>query len=345
HDNTCALHVTATADMSVMPAVLSSDNTGNRYYLVDGRWLDHEDDLTGNRAIVIHQGLAETRGLKLGDTITLKLRDICYQNRDNGGIYAPDNGYLFDLPSKGQNIETQTDTFEIVGIYNHLPLPGGDDNGSSMYQLTFIPRSVVPENFTPLGTEVYGPSDSLVLDSPVHEEAFLDATREDLAAMGYAITFAETGYHNFKNATEGIGTAARSNVAIFTIILAVCYCLACFVYFRFRRKDLAISRALGVPAGKCIASSVLPLILVGGIGVIAGSILAWNYTQSNAETLLSALVEAAGAEGATAALPMSTLALLILALIAALLVLALIFATVTVKKPVLSQLQGGGNKR
>ena len=134
-------------------------------------------------------------------------------------------------------------------------------------------------------------------------------------------------------------------MVIFTVILAVCYFLAVFVYFRFRRKDIAISRALGVPAGKCVVSSTLPLILVGGIGVTAGSILAWNYTQSNAEALLSALVEAAGAEGSTATLPMDTLVILILILVAALLALSLIFAALTVKKPVLSQLQGGGNKR
>lgn len=337
-DNSRALHLIATADMSVLPAILSADQDGNRYYLVEGRWLDHNDDINANRAIVIHEGLADIRGLKVGDTITLKLRNITYYN----GPYSSPDGYLYDLPKAGQRIKTQTETFEIVGIYNKQ---GGYSSGTSDYQITYIPLSVYPESFSATKTEYYLPSYNFALDSPEHEEAFLDATREDMESMGYVINFQETGYHNFRDATEGIITAARSNVAIFAVILAVCYCLACFVYFRFRRKDLAISRALGVPAGKCIASSVLPLILVGGIGVIAGSILAWNYTQSNAENLLSALVEAAGTEGATAALPMSTLALLILALIAALLVLALIFATVTVKKPVLSQLQGGGNKR
>lgn len=345
HDNSCALHITATSDMSIMPAVLSSDDTGNRYLLANGRWLNHEDDLAGNRVIVIHQGLANARGLSVGDTITLKLRDIRYLDTDVNKYYAPPNGYLYDMPTAKQTIQTQTETFTIVGIYIHLTLPSGYDDGSSMYQLTFIPRSVFPENFTPLGTAEYTPSYSLVLDSPAHEEAFLDATREALTAMGYNITFQENGYQNFKDATDGIGTAAKSNVAIFAVILAVCFCLAVFVYFRFRRKDLSISRALGVPAGKCIISSTLPLILVGGIGIVAGSALAWRYTQANAETLLGALVEAAGAEGATATLPMNTLVILDLNLIAALLALALIFATVTVRKPVLSQLQGGSNKR
>lgn len=345
HDNTCALHITATSDMSIMPAVLSSDDTGNRYLLANGRWLNHEDDLAGNRVMVIHQGLANARGLSVGDTITLTLRNIRYLDTDVNKYYAPPNGYLYDLPSAGPTIRTQTETFTIVGIYIHLPLPSGYDYGSSTYQLTFIPRSVFPESFTPLNTQVYTPSYSLVLDSPAHEEAFLDATREDLTAMGYTITFQENGYQNFKEATDGIGTAARSNVAIFAVILAVCFCLAVFVYFRFRRKDMAISRALGVPAGKCIVSSTLPLVLVGGVGIVAGSVLAWRYTQGNAETLLSALVEAAGAEGATATLPMNTLAVLDGTLIAALLALALIFATATVRKPVLSQLQGGRNKR
>ena len=339
-DNSHALHLIATADMSVLPAVLSFDQDGNRYYLVEGRWLDHNDDLAANRAIVIHQGLADIRDLKLGDTITLTMRDIQYKS--GGRYYSSPRGYLYDLPKAGQQIKTQTEAFEIVGIYNKQ---GGYSSGTADYQVTYIPLSVYPESFSATRTEYYLPSYNFALDSPEHEEAFLDATRDDMESMGYIVNFQETGYHNFRDATEGIITAARSNVIIFAVILAVCYILACFVYFRFRRKDMAISRALGVPAGKCILSSTLPLILVGGLGVIAGSVLAWNYTQGNAETLLSALVEAAGAEGATAALPISTLALLILALIVALLVLALIFATVTVKKPVLSQLQGGGNKR
>ena len=342
NENNHALHLIATADMSVLPAVLSSDQDGNRYYLVEGRWLDHNDDLSANRAIVIHEGLAETRGLKVGDSITLTLRNILYKSPETGGTYSSPEGYLYDLPKAGQRIKTQTETFEIVGIYNKQ---GGYSSGTSDYQITYIPLSVYPESFSATKTDVYLPSYNFALDSPEHEEAFLAATRGDMENMGYIVNFQETGYHNFRDATEGIITAARSNVVIFAVILAVCFCLACFVYFRFRRKDLAISRALGVPAGTCIVSSTLPLILVGGIGVIAGSILAWNYTQSNAESLLSALVEAAGAEGATAALPMSTLALLILALIAALLVLALIFGPVAVKKPVLSQLQGGGNKK
>lgn len=341
-ENSHALHLIATADMSVLPAVLSFDQDGNRYYLVEGRWLDHNDNLKANRAIVIHEGLAETRDLKVGDTITLTLRNILYQSPENGRYYSPPNGYLYDMPKAGQRIKTQTETFEIVGIYNKQ---GGYSRGTSDYQVTYIPLSVYPESFSATKTEYYLPSYNFALDSPEHEEAFLDATRDDMESMGYIVNFQETGYHNFRDATEGIITAARSNVIIFAVILAVCYVLTCFVYFRFRRKDMAISRALGVPAGKCITASTLPLILVGGLGVAAGSVLAWNHTQSNAENLLSALVEAAGAEGATAALPMSTLALLILALIAALLVLALIFATVTVKKPVLSQLQGGRGQR
>lgn len=342
HDNACALQVTATADMTTIPRFQPGavDLNGERYYLAEGRWLNYEDHLAGNRVIVIYGGLANARGLKIGDSITVKLRDIAYAGPTDHT--AQSYGYQHNIQPIGHEEakRTQTETFEIVGIYED------STRGTDGLQVpVYIPLSVFPEDFALAVPDDDPEICSLVLKSPANEEAFRAETEQHLKRMGYQITFVENNYQNFKNSADGIDTAARSNVTIFAVILAVCYCLACFVYFRFRRKDLAISRALGVPAGKCIAASVLPLILVGGVGIITGSALAWNYTQSNAETLLAALVEAASAEGASATLPMSTLAILIVSLIAALLVLAFIFATVTVKKPVLSQLQGGGNKR
>ena len=340
HNNACTLMVTATADMTIIPRFQDGavDLNGERYHLSEGRLLNHADHLAGNRVIVIPQGLADTRGLSVGDPLTIKLLDTS----GPGGYTTGFLGYDRELHPIGREESgmSRTETFEIVGIYEDLSY-----GTTGRQRPVYIPLSVFPEDFpTSVSNDDPGIC-SLVLNSPADEEAFQLEAEQRLASMGYNITFQQNNYRSFKNSADGIDTAARSNVAIFAVILAVCFCLACFVYFRFRRRDIAISRALGVPAGKCVTASTLPLILVGGLGIAAGSALAWNYTQSNAENLLSALVEAAGAEGATAALPMSTLALLILALIAALLVLALIFATVTVKKPVLSQLQGGRNKR
>ena len=346
HDNACALDLTATADMSALPVVRSTNSHGSRYRLVDGRWLDREDDLAGNRVIVIHRGLAEARGLAVGDTVTLKLRDIAFWSEQEGIYYTNSNGYLTQLQPIGQEVPTRTETFEIVGVYDHTFSAIMNNYGSLVYQWAYIPRSVFPESFHPAfpGADTSG-THSFVLDSPEHEDAFLVATREDLAAMGYSAVFLENNYRGFKDATAGIAESARSNAVIFAVILAVCFCLACFVYFRFRRRDLAISRALGVPAGKCVAASALPLVLVGGVGAAAGAIAAWNYTQANAEDLLSTLLEAAGVEEAAAALSAADLALLVLILAAALLVLALLFAALTVRRPVLSQLQGGRNRK
>ncbi len=346
HDNACALSLTATADMSTIAAIQSANYYESRYYLVDGRWLDHEDDLAGSRVIVIPHGLALARDLAIGDTITLTLRDTSYAY--DGHYYVDGTGYLTDLQPIGYELSSQTETFEIVGIYGSTPSPGGDRWGSLVNQFAYIPLSVFPETFHPAldsdGTLFSGPY-TLVLDSPEHEDAFLDATREDLAAMGYTVTFRETGYRTFKSATEGIGATARSNVLLFAVIVAVCFCLACFVYFQSRRRDLAISRALGVPIGKCVTASALPLVLTGCVGIAGGSVPAWNYTQANADRLVSTLVEAAGVEGTAVTLSMTTLAALDLALAAALLVLALGSAWLTARRPVLSQLQGGRTKR
>ena len=345
HDNACSVAVTATADMTDIPRIQlqpnETDANGYHYYLADGRWLNYEDNLAGNRVVVIYAGLANARGLSIGDTITITLRNLFDSDR-NGSNYYRSFGYQTELYPVGQEeaVPTQTETFEIVGIYDESIT--GTDNGRDPI---YIPLSVFPASFASAVTGDDPDVCSIVLTSSEYEEVFQETALADLAAMGYTITFAETNYDNFKNATDGIGTAAQSNAVIFAVILAVCFLLACFVYFRFRRRDLAISRALGVPVGTCVTASALPLVLMGCVGIVGGSMLAWNYAQTNADSLLSALVEAAEGEAAAVTLSMTTLAVLDLILIAVLLVLALIFALVTARRPVLSQLQGGKNKK
>ena len=54
-DNQHALLIVATKDMSALPLMQESART---YYLVEGRWLNRQDDLEGRKAMVITAGLA-----------------------------------------------------------------------------------------------------------------------------------------------------------------------------------------------------------------------------------------------------------------------------------------------
>ena len=126
---------------------------------------------------------------------------------------------------------------------------------------------------------------------------------------------------------------------IFTVVLAVTLALAAFAYFYMRRRELAVVRAMGLPAGRCAAEVSLPLLIVGLAGLIPGAWLGWRYAGENAAKTLESL-SAFGGDG-SAALPGGDFA--VLCGIAAVLLAAGTVGTahVLVRRPVLRQIQGG----
>jgi hypothetical protein len=66
NENLHALSIIATADMSAMPR---AQEAARYYYLISRRWLNHQDDLAGNKVIVVNEDFATKRGFKLGDEI------------------------------------------------------------------------------------------------------------------------------------------------------------------------------------------------------------------------------------------------------------------------------------
>ena len=63
NENLHTLGIIATADMSAMP---QTQEASRELYLTEGRWLNHQDDLDGNKAIVVSSEFAEMRDIKLG---------------------------------------------------------------------------------------------------------------------------------------------------------------------------------------------------------------------------------------------------------------------------------------
>lgn len=64
--------------------------SSRNYYLVEGRWLNREDDLQGRPVCVVHREFAKLRDLSVGDILTLKLRDL--QTPFNGYIWPGGDG-------------------------------------------------------------------------------------------------------------------------------------------------------------------------------------------------------------------------------------------------------------
>ena len=73
NENLHTLGIIATSDMSAMPEM---QETSRDYYLVEGRWLNHQDDINGNKVIVVPSEFVEMRDFKLGDEISLTFRPL-----------------------------------------------------------------------------------------------------------------------------------------------------------------------------------------------------------------------------------------------------------------------------
>ena len=345
HDIQRSLSIIPVRDMSALPAV---QDAAAGIYLTEGRWLDSEDDQQGRKVCVINASFASMRDLAVGDTLTLRLQDIpsFFGYRNNLEDISEDARVL-------RSAQTATDTFEIVGIYEYLR----QYPGSSVRNLTYLPASAVPETFqmttrdnvwtelfemyffenifTPDTTAFFPGEVSFVLRSPADETQFMAETRADLARMGFEAVMMENGWENFQAAVEPMRRSSLLSAAIFTVLLAAAVCLLAVIYYRMRRKDVAIARALGVPAMGCARAVCLPLILTAAAGVGVGGALGWAHTMSTAAETLAALGADAGA-----ALPEAWLAALLALALTLLLAAAWTGAAYLSTRPALVLIQG-----
>lgn len=337
--NQRALSAIPTRDMTVLPETqeLSQD-----IFLTAGRWLDQGD--SGARACVIHAGFAKTRGLQVGDSIGLRLRDI-----------QSNFGYSSRL-SGGSEGETAPEPYEIVGVYDFTARYAS----TCVRNLIYIPASAVPDSFvcgTELSTGQRLASDRMdsstggalplsgdavfLLKGPEWSERFLSEAGAELNGLGFAVRFVDNHWENFYQSVTPMRRSSLFNVILYAVILLVALCLTDFIYFRARGKELAIVRAMGLPVKRSVRESILPLFLIAMPGVLFGGALGWWNTLRNAEETFSALAELDVSGVTSAALSPVYLALLWTGILALVLALTLGCAVLLAKKPILEQLQGG----
>ena len=341
-DNQHAQRVWACGDLSAM--VTTADWTDAQVSLTKGRWLTAEDTEL-KRPVCVVCDFGNPDAIQLGETITMKLRDITPPAVYSGPKVGDDlywlayqYGYLCQEEdfTRLDEIEATSVTidFEVVGTYSYAGNWTTECIGK-----TFIPASLVPENFTHT-LEVPEPREvAFTLTGPEVQEAFLAESAEDLFAMGYRAVMPESGWSNFVEATGPILRSSLYNALVFAAVLTAGLAIVTVVYFYMRRKELPIARAMGLPAKTCVRQSLTPiLLLVGAPGIALGALFGWWWTAQNAGDTLSALAEFGTID--PAALPGECLAAMAGIAFALLAGMTLLGAVVMVRRPVLELLQG-----
>ncbi len=280
--------LTSTKDMSAMPF---TQETWKDAFLVDGRWLNEEDEKNANPVCVILQSFAENRNLNVGDTLTITMTDEDLATYYFFGYY-PKEVTLQDIHCK----EISTTTFTIVGICNRIEYTKYWTTANSTSLDIYVPDSCIPAE---LHTVVAAPFEertiyegkySFVLKSAAAETEFLQRYQGKLEDMGYTVHMIENGWEAFYNAAFPIRQSAAYSFVVFFIAQMMTIIFAAFLYFRQHRREFAVARALGIPAGQGICWHLFPAAFLGIAGIGTGIGFGWNYAMGKVQETLKPII-------------------------------------------------------
>jgi len=340
-ENQSAVLLVATRDMSSMP---NTQQKSRDLYIAEGRWLTLDDDLQARSVCAIHSEFAERRGLSLGDTLTMTVRD--FGERDVYYGYIPGkemwgSQYVPDNWENWRDFPTEDISFEIVGIYGEVE---PDYYGDTLATLSvYIPGSVLPEGYNSTET-VYPGSYSFVLKSSRDQDAFVHMYRDALSDMGITLTFIGVDAAPFWSSVTPIQQSTLLNLIVFSSIALIGFAFVVFIYLRIGRKEFAILRVLGSPVRRARRSAIIPVTIIALIGILAGGITSWGYALGKAAEVLSGIELPEGAES-SASLPQAWLVLLCVGLFVLTLVMVWAGICIMTRGSVLDILLGAQGKQ
>lgn len=260
-----------TKDMTAIPHFEQS------YVLSDGRMLTYEDERNQNSVCVIRQELAKIRGLELGDTLRITLRDLVSMDNIRPGVEQ--------VP--WQEADSETVELTIVGL---LTAANEALQYSMYYSRIYVPDWVVPESYRGAARDmVVADYTSFVLKDIRDQAAFEGEMAGIFEQQGFSLQFQPTGYDAFSAAAQPLRESTRTNMLLFGAVLLLTLVLVTALYLFFRRKELPILRALGVKRSRVIRAAFIPLALLSALGFGVGGICAYRYGMEKAAAALSGL--------------------------------------------------------
>lgn len=335
NQNLRSILLVGTSDMSANPN-MQLDSKWN--YLIEGRWLNHEDELYSNKVIVIPKALADTRGIVLGDELAITM-------------IALDDPYISFIRGSSdtenwRNYPTQEITFEVVGIYSN-PMLESNPEGDNLTSQSYVPNSSFSDEFafpvywSKIKDKLSGYS--FVLNDLREEEQFVKTHSDELDQLGFKLEFVPNNGKSFVNSADSTQKSNWIGLILYSSASIVATGLSVFLYFRQNRQNYAIMRALGIPAKVCNRQLIVPLLVLGFISSVPGALLSWQNAHLKAAETLSELPLPSGV------LPVLTLELkygiaLWLFTILVLFLGSLLGSLSVTRKPVLELLQEGQSR-
>ena len=261
------MSVSPVKDMATIP------HFAENYFLSEGRLLTLEDDAARNKVCVVHQGLADRRNLKVGDTLTITIKDLEMYNW--GQTYPDWEPNLAGAPEV-------TESYTIVGTVYSLQ----KNTDSMQYSEIYIPNCFYPAHFR---QTVWAGSCGFVLRNPADKAAFLEESGTQLQELGFRAEFVDDGWDAFYDSSQAVLQTTRNSALLLGLLLVLGFWLVAFLYQRARRREVAILRSLGTPKGSALGQALLPMGLLGFVGVMAGFVAAYYYGLEKAREAVASL--------------------------------------------------------
>lgn len=214
-------------DMATIP------HFAENYFLSEGRLLTLEDDAARNKVCVVHQGLADRRNLKVGDTLTITIKDL--EMYHWGQTYPDWEPNLAGAPEV-------TESYTIVGTVYSLQ----KNTDSMQYSEIYIPNCFYPAHFR---QTVWAGSCGFVLRNPADKAAFLEESGTQLQELGFRAEFVDDGWDAFYDSSQAVLQTTRNSALLLGLLLVLGFWLVAFLYQRARRREVAILRSLGYAQG------------------------------------------------------------------------------------------------
>ena len=264
-----------TSDMSMIHRF--SDGKMN---IVEGRMITPKDVENKASVCVISSAFAAMNGLSVGDRLSFYLGTELFEQYKGLGALAT-------CPPRYQPATERAD-FEIVGIYIDLDSQEKQsENASWCYSdgTVFVPLSLLPDGVD-LSQHTYTSPEVSFKVNAWQIESFIDNDFKILASQYDNVPFND---HGWKNVMSNYNTSRKVSlirIVIFVVTTIVILVLNTYVFVRRKKKEFAITRALGGPLRNVIKEFLLSLTMLTGISVLLGTIIAGIYLNNTVKEKL-----------------------------------------------------------
>ncbi len=293
----------------------------------EGRMLTPEDSTSHEPVCVISENLAKSRGLELGDTLHLRLGDrLLEQNAYFGAVaYSP---MRYAENWTGQD-------FVIIGTFTEGKWTYGEN-------AVFVPLSFLPETADTANHEFKPKEVSFVIGDADSIVPFRDQVLPEIIAAGYTVSFYDGNWPAVQEQLGQAGSLSLVKLWAFGLSAALVLLLTVYLYILRKKKEFAVMRALGCPAGQAQRALLFPLLVLAVPAVLIGCIGAVVYTRQAAERNAEEFAWLGLVQDAS--VPLGTVLLGFCGSLLLLLFLAWAALRSVAGKPPLELLQGGTNR-